>query len=80
MHRHIGRRNFLGSLGLLFASPRLRAQRTLPNDPQPDASIAEAARGFLAALRPERLERRLVRYTRKGVWGINGFYPARSFL
>jgi hypothetical protein len=29
---------------------------------------------------PMRLERRLVRYTRKGVWGINGFYPARSFL
>jgi hypothetical protein len=53
VHRHIDRRSFLGSLGLLFASPRLRAQRTLANDPQPDASIAEAARGFLAALRPE---------------------------
>lgn len=53
MHRHIGRRNLLGSLGLWFASPLLRAQRALSSDPQPDALIAEAARGFLAALRPE---------------------------
>ena len=53
MHSHLDRRSFLGSLGLLFASPRLRAQRKTSTEPQPDASIAEAARGFLDALRPE---------------------------
>jgi hypothetical protein len=52
-HHHVHRRNFLSTLGLLFASPRLRADRALPSDPQPDALIAEAARGFLGALRPE---------------------------
>ena len=52
-HHHVHRRNFLSSIGLLFASPRLRADRTLPSDPHPDALIAEAARGFLGALRPE---------------------------
>jgi hypothetical protein len=52
-HSHLDRRSFLGSLGLLFASPRLRAQRKRSAEPQPDESIAEAAKGFLAALRPE---------------------------
>ena len=52
-HNHLHRRNFLASLGLLFASPRLRAQRTALAEPQPDQIIAEAAKGFLAALRPE---------------------------
>ena len=47
------RRKFLGSLALLFASPRLRAQRKTAAEPQPDESIADAANGFLAALRPE---------------------------
>jgi hypothetical protein len=53
MHLHPHRRNFLGSLGLLFASPRLRAQRGILTEPQPDQLIADAANGFLAALRPE---------------------------
>jgi hypothetical protein len=53
VHHHNDRRSFLRNLGLLFASPRLRAQRTLPNDPRPDALIVEAAKGFLTVLRPE---------------------------
>lgn len=50
---HMHRRNFLGRFGLLFASPLLRAQRSNSVDPVPDESISEAAKGFLAALRPE---------------------------
>ena len=53
MHRHPRRRDFFGSLALLFASPRLRAQHKIPAEPRPDQSIADAAKGFLAALRPE---------------------------
>src|SRR5438045_8349793 len=50
---HLHRRHFLGSLGLLFASPRLRAQRKILGEPQPDQLIADAANGFLSSLRPE---------------------------
>jgi hypothetical protein len=56
LHQHLRnmhRRKFFGSLGLSFASPLLRAQRWTPGGPQPDESIADAAKGFLAALRPE---------------------------
>src|SRR5207237_7749785 len=51
--KHMHRRNFLSTLGLLFASPRLRAQRRILAEPQPDQLIADAANGFVAALRPE---------------------------
>jgi hypothetical protein len=53
MRSHLDRRSFLGSLGLLFASLRLRAQRRTSADPLPDELIAAAANGFLDALRPE---------------------------
>ena len=45
-------RSFLETLTLLFAAARLRAQsKSMPN--QGDQPIAEAAKDFVAALRPE---------------------------
>ena len=53
MHRHIPRRNFLGSLALLYPASQLRAQSNLPADEHLAHAIAEAANGLVAALRPE---------------------------
>ena len=50
---HPSRRNFLGSLGMVFAALRLHAQSKPTADPRMDRSLAEAANNFLETLRPE---------------------------
>jgi hypothetical protein len=53
MHRHMCRRNFLGSLALLFPSSRLGGQTKTPPKSELAGSIADAANALLAVLRPE---------------------------
>jgi hypothetical protein len=49
----MNRRNFLGNVALLLSSARLRAQQKSLADPQAAQSIGEAAKSYLAALRPD---------------------------
>jgi len=53
MHHRVHRRNFLGSLALLYPATQVRSQSSLPTDEHLAQAIAAAANGLLAVMRPE---------------------------
>jgi len=53
MHHRVHRRNFLGNLALVYPASQLLAESNLPADEHLAQTIAEAANGLLAVIRPE---------------------------